>query len=84
MMLYQIEKKNADMMVANNLKSEGSGFGTDTNQVTFITEEGVFPEDLKSKEMVAVSIFDRILEMQKKEKRRKSQQKGKTSAKSKK
>lgn len=57
----KLKRKNADMMVANNLKQQGSGFGTDTNQVTFITAEGVFPEDLQTKEMVAKSIFDRIM-----------------------
>ena len=57
----KLEKKNADMIVANNLKQAGSGFGTDTNQVTFITREGIYPEELKSKEMVAKTIFDRIL-----------------------
>ena len=57
----KLTKKNCDMIVANNLKEEGAGFGTDTNKVTFITEEGAFPQELKSKEMVAKSIFDRIL-----------------------
>ncbi len=57
----KLEKKNADMIVANNLKQEGSGFGTDTNQVTFITKDGVYPESLKSKEEVAKELFDRIL-----------------------
>ena len=59
--LSKLKKKNCDMIVANNLKEEGAGFGTDTNKVTFITEEGAFPQELKSKEMVAKSIFDRIL-----------------------
>ena len=58
----KLEKKNADMIVANNLKEKGSGFGTDTNQVTFITKEGVFPQELQSKELVAKAIFDRILD----------------------
>ncbi|MBO4235322.1 MAG: bifunctional phosphopantothenoylcysteine decarboxylase/phosphopantothenate--cysteine ligase CoaBC [Firmicutes bacterium] len=57
----KLEKKNADMIVANNLKEEGSGFGTDTNKVTFITKDGAFPQELATKEMVAKAIFDRIL-----------------------
>ena len=57
----KLEKKNADMIVANNLKETGSGFGTDTNRVTFITAEGVFPQELATKEMVAKAIFDRII-----------------------
>ena len=57
----KLEKKNADMIVANNLKETGAGFGTDTNKVTFITRDGDFPQELASKEIVAKAIFDRIL-----------------------
>ena len=57
----KLEKKNADMIVANNLKEAGSGFGTDTNRVTFITREGVYPHELSTKEQVAKAIFDEIL-----------------------
>jgi phosphopantothenoylcysteine decarboxylase/phosphopantothenate--cysteine ligase len=32
----KLVKKNCDMIVANNLRTEGAGFGTDTNVVTFI------------------------------------------------
>ena len=35
----KLKKKNVDMIVANNLKVPGAGFGTDTNVVTFITKE---------------------------------------------
>lgn len=35
----KLMKKNLDVIVANNLKVEGAGFGTDTNVVTFITKE---------------------------------------------
>ena len=34
-------KKNVDMIVANNLKDEGAGFGTDTNLVTLIKKDDV-------------------------------------------
>ena len=37
----KLESKNADLIVANNVKVEGAGFGTDTNVVTFIEKEGV-------------------------------------------
>ena len=57
----KLEKKNADMIVANNLKEEGAGFGTETNKVTFITRDGAFPQELESKENVARAILDRIL-----------------------
>ena len=58
----KLEKKNADMIVANNLKEAGAGFGTDTNKVTFITKDGAFPHELASKENIAKKIFDRILD----------------------
>ena len=35
----KLEKKNVDMIVANNLKVAGAGFGTDTNIVTLITKD---------------------------------------------
>ena len=37
----KLEKKNVDMICANNLKVAGAGFGTDTNVMTVITREGV-------------------------------------------
>lgn len=58
----KLKKKNADMIIANNLKDEGSGFGTDTNSVTVITEDGCEPLSLLSKEDVAQKILDRITE----------------------
>ena len=61
----KLEKKNADMIVANNLKESGAGFGTDTNRVTFITKEGIEPQDIQSKEIVAKTIFDKIIEITK-------------------
>lgn len=55
------EKKNVDMIVANNLRVEGAGFGTDTNVVTMITEKGAEELPIMTKEEVAVRIFDKIL-----------------------
>ena len=57
----KLKKKNADMIIANNLKDEGSGFGTDTNAVTFITPDAIEPQPLMSKEEVAGAILDKIL-----------------------
>lgn len=54
--------KNADMIVANNLKQEGAGFGGDTNVVTLITRDGECQLDIMSKDKVAEKIFDKILE----------------------
>lgn len=57
----KLSKKNADMIVANNLKDAGSGFKTDTNAVTLITKDGHKSLELKSKAEVAKEIFDEIL-----------------------
>lgn len=59
----KLEKKKIDMIVANNLKQEGAGFGTDTNIVTFITGAGVEEKPLMSKSQVAKEILDKILWM---------------------
>ena len=57
----KLKKKNVDMIVANNLKVEGAGFGTDTNIVTLITEDAVKELEIMSKEEVAGCILDEIL-----------------------
>ena len=62
----KLAKKHADMIVANNLKVQGAGFGTDTNIVTLITEEQVTELPLLSKEEVADAILDALLAMRKK------------------
>ena len=56
----KLRKKNCDMIVANNLKEEGAGFGHDTNKVTFITREGAEELELMSKSEVADHILDKI------------------------
>lgn len=57
----KLQKKNIDMIVANNLKEEGAGFKTDTNVVTFITknEEKQLPK--LTKNQVADELLDYIL-----------------------
>lgn len=57
----KLKKKNADIIVANNLKVRGAGFGTETNVVTFITENSEEALELMSKEAVANRIVDRLL-----------------------
>ena len=42
----KLEKKNLDMIVANNLKTAGAGFGTDTNVITIITKDSEQAFDL--------------------------------------
>ena len=58
----KLEKKNVDMIVANNLKQTGAGFGTSTNVVTFITREEVKELPLMSKENVGHAILDEIIQ----------------------
>ena len=59
----KLEKKNIDMIVANNLKQEGAGFGTDTNVVTFLTKDETVELPLMSKEEVADKLLDYIIEL---------------------
>ena len=58
----KLAKKNLDMVVANNLKVAGAGFGVDTNVVTFITPDGTRELPLMSKADVADAILDEILQ----------------------
>lgn len=59
----KLDSKNADMIVANNLKTEGAGFGTDTNVVTFITKDSVQELEKMSKDEVAHRILDKVMKM---------------------
>ena len=52
----KLQRKNMDMIVANNLKTPGAGFGVDTNVVTILTREGAEPLPLQSKDDVAMHI----------------------------
>lgn len=60
----KLEKKNADMIVANNLKDSGAGFGTDTNVVTLITKDTVEELPIMSKEEVANQILTKLGSLQ--------------------
>lgn len=62
----KLQKKNLDMVVANNLRQEGAGFGTDTNVVTIITENEEISLDKMSKEEAAGRIMDEILRLMQK------------------
>lgn len=55
--------KNLDMIVANNLKQTGAGFGTDTNIVSIITKDREENIDLVTKKELANIILDRIKDM---------------------
>lgn len=56
----KLNNKHLDMIVANNLKQEGAGFGTDTNIVTLITKESCDTLPIMSKEEAARHIIDTI------------------------
>lgn len=56
----KLEKKNLDMIVANNLRMEGAGFGTDTNIITIITKDAANELPIMSKDEAAHAIFDQI------------------------
>ena len=57
----KLEKKNLDMVVANNLKVPGAGFGVDTNVVTLITHDGVKELPQMSKDEVAAALLDEMM-----------------------
>ncbi len=56
----KLEQKNLDMIVANNLKTAGAGFGTDTNVVTILTKDSQLELEKMSKEQVADRLLDEI------------------------
>ena len=58
----KLHKKNMDMIVANNVKVAGAGFGVDTNVVTLITKDAVEELPLQSKDDVAMRIVDKIVQ----------------------
>lgn len=57
----KITKKNLDMIVANNLKVAGAGFGTDTNVITIITPDAERELPIMSKKEAAGCILDEII-----------------------
>lgn len=59
----KLEAKNCDMICANSLRTEGAGFGTDTNVLTLITADGAEELEKMSKLQAADMILDRLMEM---------------------
>ena len=59
----KLEAKNLDLVVGNNVKVAGAGFGAGTNVITFITREGAEPQPQMDKAQVAGCIVDKILAM---------------------
>ena len=62
----KLVSKKCDMIVANNLKDEGAGFGVDTNKVTIIMEDGVKKLELMTKSQVGDRILDEAVTLWKK------------------
>lgn len=62
----KLEKKHLDLIVANSLKQEGAGFGTDTNIVTLISPKDTVQLPLMSKNEVADKLLAYILQEKKK------------------
>ena len=58
----KLTSKNADMICANSLTTEGAGYQVDTNIVTIITKDDTIQLPLMSKDDVADSIFDAVID----------------------
>ena len=61
----KLNKKNLDLIVANNLKQSGAGFGTDTNIVTLLSEEDKIELPIMSKQEVADELLTYIMKHRK-------------------
>ena len=62
--LKKLKEKNLDIIVANDLTTEGAGFGTETNTVKIINKLGVIKDiPLMSKEKIANIILNEILKL---------------------
>lgn len=66
----KLVKKNADMIVANDVKQEGAGFGTDTNIVTIYKKDGTAVKlPLMAKTEVARNLLSEVIKLLKKDER---------------
>ena len=61
----KLVKKNADMVVANDVSRKDAGFGVDTNAVTLITAQDVRALPLQSKRAAADGILDGVARLMK-------------------
>lgn len=59
----KLVSKNCDMIIANNLKDDGAGFGVDTNKVTIIIENNADSLDVMTKKETAEKILDAALSL---------------------
>jgi phosphopantothenoylcysteine decarboxylase/phosphopantothenate--cysteine ligase len=56
----KLRSKRVDLIVANDVAAAGSGFDTDTNQITLVSREGHEPLPLQSKRDAADAVLDRV------------------------
>lgn len=59
----KLQRKGLDLIVANDVSRPGSGFGTDTNQVSLIDAAGAVELPLLTKREVADRVLDRVLDL---------------------
>ena len=59
----KLNTKNCDMICANSIKTEGAGFGGDTNIITLITEDEAIELPKMTKDEAAKLILDKIKEI---------------------
>lgn len=64
----KLHKKNADMIIANSIKKDGAGFGTDTNVITIITENDAVAYPIMTKYDAADEILNAIIALGEKNK----------------
>ena len=67
----KLHRKNLDLLVANDVTQEGSGFDVDTNAVTLLDRDGtVTPLPVMSKADAAGRIYDWFLQYKNQSQRR--------------
>ena len=67
----KLEKKNLDLVIANDITQKGAGFNTDTNIATIITRDAETDLPLMSKLELADKILDKVVELREKVKSKK-------------
>ena len=62
----KLQKKNLDLIVANDVTAPGAGFNVDTNIAALITADGIDERPLQSKRALADDILDKIITLREK------------------
>jgi len=62
----KMEKKNLDLVVANDITQKGAGFNSDTNIATILTRENEIDLPLMPKRELAHKILDEVIKLRKK------------------